>query len=110
MSNLTREQAEALQAAETEKELKRFNDVKSKLIAAVDAIKEIAIKQEWDVNTFSVVFNLMNDAVKRKVYNTKFVTVLEDLTDEDPIVQGLSVQEADRIKKEEIIANSDSIV
>ena len=101
MSELTREQKEVIQAQEQEKELKRFNEIKEKILTAVESVKKLAIEQDWDLNTFTVVMNLMSDAAKRKVYNTKFATVLDDLVESDPLVQGHSIQEADRIKKEE---------
>lgn len=102
MSELTREQREVLQAQEQEKELKRFNEIKGKILIAVDSIKKLAIEQDWDLNTFTVVMNLMSDAAKRKVYNTKFSAVLDELVESDPLVQGHAIQESDRVKKEEV--------
>jgi hypothetical protein len=80
----------------------QYKEIKEKIVKAVDSIKVLALEQDWDINTFNVVMRLMNDAVQRKIYNTKFVDVLEGIKPDDPLVEGHTAQEAQKKHESEL--------
>jgi len=101
MGLLNRKDKDQLEEKAQEEQLKKFNEISAKITKAVDSIKNLALEQDWDVNTFNVVMNLMSDVVKRKIYNTKFSSVLEEVKPEDPLMVGHASNEVHRVLQEE---------